>query len=115
MNKRQIGAQYEARAAEYLERRGYRILSRNYRSRTGEIDIVARDGEYLVFAEVKYRGGGACGSALEAVDYRKQQSIIRTARFYMYQHGYGTEASCRFDVVAIEGERVTLLKNAFGT
>lgn len=114
MNKRQIGAHYEALAAEYLERAGYRILARNFRSRTGEIDIVARDGEYLVFAEVKYRAGGARGSALEAVNYRKQQSIINTARFYMLKHGYGTEASCRFDVVAIEGSQFTLVRNAFG-
>lgn len=115
MNKREIGAQKEAFAAKYLEGAGYRILARNFRSRTGEIDIVARDGEYLVFVEVKYRADGACGSPLEAVDYRKQQSIIRTARFYLLAHGFGTETACRFDVVAVEGERVTLLQNAFGT
>lgn len=114
MNKREIGAHYEERAADYLKGAGYQILARNFRIRTGEIDIVARDGEYLVFVEVKYRADGAYGSPLEAVDYRKQQSIVRTAGFYMLAQGYGTETSCRFDVVAIEGEQITLVQNAFG-
>lgn len=114
MNKRAIGAHYEERAADYLKRAGYQILARNFRNRTGEIDIVARDGEYLVFVEVKYRADGACGSPLEAVDYRKQRNIVQTARAYMLKHGCSTETCCRFDVLAIEGERITLVRNAFG-
>lgn len=115
MNRRKIGADNEARALEYLEGAGYRILARNFRNRTGEIDIIALDGEYLVFIEVKYRANDACGSPLEAVDGRKQRSIIRTALCYMHRYGYGTEASCRFDVVGIAGDQITLIQNAFGT
>lgn len=114
MNKRQIGSQYETLAAEYLEQSGYRLLERNFRNRSGEIDIIARDGEYLVFVEVKYRADDACGSPLEAVDYRKQQKIVRVAQYYLQRKGYKTETNCRFDVVAIEGDEITLLKNAFG-
>lgn len=114
MNKRQIGTQYESMAVQYLTEAGYHILERNFRCRTGEIDIIARDGAYLVFVEVKYRASAACGSALEAVDYRKQQSILRVAQYYMVSHGYGTQTNCRFDVVAIQGAEITLIQNAFG-
>ena len=113
-NKRQIGTAYEQLAAAYLMEQGYEIVTLNYRIRTGEIDIIAKDGAYLVFVEVKYRASAACGSALEAVDYRKQQSILRVAQYYMVSHGYGTQTNCRFDVVAIQGTEITLIQNAFG-
>ena len=114
MNKRQVGTQYESMAVQYLTEAGYHILERNFRCRTGEIDIIAKDGAYLVFVEVKYRASAACGSALEAVDYRKQQSILRVAQYYMVSHGYGTQTNCRFDVVASQGTEITLIQNAFG-
>ena len=114
MNKRQVGTQYESMAVQYLTEAGYHILERNFRCRTGEIDIIAKDGAYLVFVEVKYRASATCGSALEAVDYRKQQSILRVAQYYMVSHGYGTQTNCRFDVVAIQGTEITLIQNAFG-
>ena len=114
MNKRQVGTQYESMAVQYLTKAGYHILERNFRCRTGEIDIIAKDGAYLVFVEVKYRASAACGSALEAVDYRKQQSILRVAQYYMVSHGYGTQTNCRFDVVAIKRTAITLIQNAFG-
>lgn len=113
MNKRQAGAAGEARAAEYLEERGYRILERNYRDRAGEIDIVAMDQGTLAFVEVKYRRSGACGSPFAAVDGRKQRRIIGAARRYMYEKGLGTETDCRFDVVAVTGDEIELLQNAF--
>ena len=114
MNQRQVGTQYESMAVQYLTEAGYHILERNFRCRTGEIDIIAKDGAYLVFVEVKYRASAACGSALEAVDYRKQQSILRVAQYYMVSHGYGTQTNCRFDVVAIQGTEIMLIQNAFG-
>lgn len=113
MNKRQLGADREELAAEYLLGRGYRILERNYRTRTGEIDIVAEDRNTLVFVEVKYRRDASCGSPLAAVDIRKQQKIARTARCYLLRKGCGTETDCRFDVVAITGNEIALVQNAF--
>ena len=68
-NRRQIGTEEEALAAEFLEGRGYRIVERNFRCRLGEIDLIARDGSVLVFIEVKYRKTGAYGDPAEAVDY----------------------------------------------
>ncbi len=112
MNKRKTGAAYEQAAGYYLEQQGYVILQYNYRCRVGEIDLVAKDGDCLVFCEVKYRKTGGSGSPLEAVDFRKQQRIFRCAQYYMMEKRLG-DIPCRFDVVGIEGARITLIKNAF--
>ena len=80
-NKRQTGIKYEQAAGFFLEQMGYEILEYNYRCRFGEIDIIAKDGACLVFCEVKYRSGRGKGSPLEAVDYRKQQTIGSSRRF----------------------------------
>lgn len=112
-NRRQIGTAYERVAAEYLEGLGYEILEYNYRNRIGEIDLIAKDEEYLCFVEVKYRSDGSCGTGLEAVNYRKQKNIIRVAQFYLMKQGLSEWTPCRFDVVSIDGEDITLVKNAF--
>lgn len=114
MNKRQLGADYELVAAEYLQEQGYEILKRNFRCRSGEIDLIAREGETLCFVEVKYRAGNACGSPLEAVGYHKQRQILKVAGYYLMKNAMTMDTPCRFDVVAIEGKKVTLLRNAFG-
>ena len=111
-NHRKTGTRYERIAGEYLKSKGYEILEYNYRCKTGEIDIVAKDGEYIVFCEVKYRSGRGKGSPLEAVDGRKQQRIFRCAACYLTERG-NTDALCRFDVIGIEGTAVTHVKNAF--
>ena len=113
MNRRETGARYEEEAVRALYARGYRILERNFRCRFGEIDIIARHGGLLVFIEVKYRGGGGNGLPQEAVTRGKQRTICRTADYYRMSHGYGEDTSCRFDVVAILGEEITLYQNAF--
>lgn len=111
-NRRSTGAAYEQAAGYYLEQLGYEILEYNYRCRRGEIDIVAKDGEYLVFCEVKYRSDGKKGSPLEAVDARKQQRIRRAALYYLTEHGK-SDVPCRFDVIGIEGTKVTHIRDAF--
>ncbi len=113
MNKRQIGAEYEQKAVQYLQEAGYHILDRNYRCRMGEIDIIAMQKGYLCFVEVKYRSGHRQGLPEEAVNYRKQQTIIRTAEVYMKQKRISFDTPCRFDVVAIDGEEVRLIQNAY--
>ena len=116
VNKRQIGADKEAFVCEWLEKHGYKIVERNFRCRIGEIDIVAREGGYLVFLEVKYRSHEGSGLPEEAVDWRKQRVISRVALFYLRRFGYGETAPVRFDVVAVFGEddlSVALYQNAF--
>ena len=111
-NRRAIGTEYEILACEYLTRHGYQILCRNFRCRQGEIDIIARDGEYLVFCEVKYRNGSSGGHPLEAVDVKKQRTIARCAGIYLINHGL-SEVPCRFDVIGIMNDEICLVKNAF--
>lgn len=111
-NLREKGSHYEHIAGAYLEERGYRILEYNFRCPYAEIDIVARDGKYLVFCEVKYRKGKGEVRPLEAIDSRKQKRISMAALFYIARHNMTSEP-CRFDVVGISGGEITLIKNAF--
>ena len=112
-NKRQTGAAYEEQAARFLLEQGYQILERNYRCRQGEIDVIARDGSYLVFVEVKYRSSRQAGHPMEAVNRSKQRKIIRTAMYYCYQQKVADAQACRFDVVSILGDQTELVKHAF--
>lgn len=114
MNKRKTGTEKEALAVAYLKEKGYTILECNYRCRYGEIDIVARQGQMLVIAEVKYRSTGKCGDPAEAVDFRKRQKICRVTMDYLMRHPYEQGKQCRFDVIAIYGEgRIRHVENAF--
>lgn len=113
MNKREIGKIYEQLAKEYLIQQGYDIVEQNYYCQKGEIDIVARDGAYLVFVEVKYRKNHKIGSALEAIDWNKKKRICNTALVYMMERKISIERPIRFDVVAIDKEEIVLIKNAF--
>lgn len=104
MNKRKIGADYEDQAALYLQQKGFRIIQRNYRCHIGEIDIIARDGEYLVFVEVKYRQTDSFGTGEFHVDKRKQHTIYRVAQqFLIWNYPEAVLPPCRFDVIAIDG------------
>ena len=103
-------------AARRLEAEGYRILDRNFRGRSGEIDFVAEEGDTLCFVEVKGRSGSGFGSPAEAVTLEKQRRIVRTAEEYLSRRRLGSPR-CRFDVVTIleEGERreVVVMRDAF--
>lgn len=113
VNKRQTGTSYEIKAEEYLIKKGYKILERNFRNRSGEIDIIAKDGEYFCFVEVKYRTTNDFGSPLEAVDYRKQNQIRKVAMYYLMKNKLSEWTPCRFDVIGFEGEKMTHIENAF--
>ena len=113
MDRQQLGPLGERACAQVLRKKGYRILDVNYRTRFGEIDIIARDGGYLVFVEVKYRKTKRAGYALEAIDSRKAGQVRRVAAVYLYEHGFPESAACRFDAVGIDGEQITHLINAF--
>lgn len=116
MNKRKTGAEYERFVADYLKQKGYRILEQNYRTASGEIDLIAEEADgTLVFCEIKYRSSSVCGMPQEAVNGKKQRRISKTALHYYAYHGYAEGRPCRFDVISIYGDdgQVTHLKNAF--
>lgn len=112
-NRRKIGSQKEQQAKKYLKSKGYTIMEENFYAKGGEIDLIARENGYLVFVEVKYRSSSTSGHPLEAVDCQKQNKIRFTARYYMYKNHIQEDTPCRFDVVAILGDEITLIKDAF--
>lgn len=112
-NKREMGSKQEEIAVEYLIKEGYIILDKNVYTKSGEIDIIAKHENYLVFIEVKYRSNANMGFPEEAVDFRKIKRISRTAMYYMYRSNIPTDTPCRFDVIVILGKEITLIKNAF--
>lgn len=100
MNTIQVGNLGEEAAANYLRNEGYVILERKYRRKIGEIDIIAKNKQTLVFIEVKARSSIRYGFPAEAVTYRKQQKIIQTALCYLKQFNQD-DVSCRFDVIEV--------------
>ncbi len=114
MNTRQIGTHFEEAAAAYLENEGIKIIDRNVTcGKIGEIDIIGSDEETqtLIFFEVKYRKNADSGYPAQAVDTAKQRKIRRCAEFYLTYKP--TDHFIRFDVIAIEGEKIMWYKNAF--
>lgn len=113
MNTRAIGTAYEDLAAQQLTGMGYRILERNFRCREGEIDLIAIDGAYLVFVEVRYRKDDRKGHPLESVTPYKQRKICRVSEVYRYKQRIPLETPVRYDVAAVLGDKITIVKNAF--
>ncbi len=113
MNKRQVGSEKEEIAAKYLEKQGLKVIERNFRNRFGEIDLIARDGRYTVFVEVKYRKTARSGHPEEAVTYSKARTISKVADHYRLYKKLPDDALFRFDVVAIEADEIRWHKNAF--
>ncbi|MCB1853850.1 MAG: YraN family protein [Halieaceae bacterium] len=97
-----LGDDYEERAALWLQRQGLRVLARNFRARTGEIDLIARDGRHLVFCEVRARSNRYYCSAAGSVDQAKQRRLLRTAQVFLQRHPALANLPCRFDVIAFE-------------
>jgi putative endonuclease len=117
MNKRAQGGFYEKLACDYLVSKGCDILSVNFRSRCGEIDIIARDGKYTCFIEVKFRKDFSYGSPEAAVNISKQRQICKVSKFFLYSRKKSFDIPIRYDVIAISGEDMEYtfhwIKNAF--
>jgi len=115
--RRSFGQEGESAAEQYLRHKGYRIVARNLRSSVGELDLVAEDGQVLVFVEVKARRTGAFGGAIHAVHQRKQEKLIQLAALYLARH-HIKDRLCRFDVVLLQGvgtlpTQIEHIQNAF--
>lgn len=112
----ELGQRGEKLALEAIERNGYRPVHLNYRCPLGELDLIARDGDTLVFIEIKTRSSSDTGPAKEAVDRRKQRRLSRLALNYLKTHG-GVDTRSRFDVVAVglseDQPKIEIVKNAF--
>jgi len=102
--RKQAGNQAEQLAREHLTRHGLSFCESNFQCKTGEIDLIMKDGEMLVFVEVRYRAETSHGSPLDTVTPSKQRKLIRTASYFLQQHFGDRWPACRFDVVGINGE-----------
>ncbi len=111
MDNVEKGRKGEKIAQHYLKLRLYKILETNYRRKTGEIDIIAKRGKYIIFIEVKYRKNADKGLPREAVTPFKQRQIKRTAEMYIVENN--VKCDLRFDVIEIMGKKVEHIKNAF--
>ena len=114
--KYQAGMQAQQQAESHLTDKGYRILERNYRIRTGEVDIIAQQGSYVIFIEVKFRRGTEYGLPRESVGVTKQQRIVRTAMHYISTRNID-DRDFRFDVIEVIAQggnvQVNHIENAF--
>ncbi|MDE7336912.1 MAG: YraN family protein [Clostridia bacterium] len=112
MNNKKAGIEGENAAIEYLKKKGYRILERNFTSKTGEIDIIAQDKNYLVFVEVKSRDNLKFGYPVESVTLSKARKIVRTAECYLL-YKKRQNSLCRFDIIEVLKGEVNHIKNAY--
>lgn len=112
MNKTDKGKHKENQAVEFLEKRGYTILCRNFRTRFAEIDLVAKDGNTLVFVEVRSRAYVSLGRPEESINKNKQRKLIMAASAFLAGYRDSFDA-VRFDVVAIVGDEIVHIENAF--
>lgn len=117
-NMRAIGQDAEQQACHYLLAQGLELVEQNYHCRLGEIDLIMRDVDSLVFVEVRYRQNDACGSGAASVNYYKQKKIIKAASYYLTRQGLYDKIYSRFDVVsmsAVKGQapHIEWIKDAF--
>ena len=112
LDNQELGKIGEELAAKYLTQNKYKIIQRNFRCKFGEIDIIAEYKKILVIIEVKYRKNSAFGKGYEAVDYNKQQKIIKTTEYFINENKL--KMPVRFDVISIDNEEITHIENAFG-
>ena len=110
--KKLLGRVGENKAVAYLKKQGYNITERNYKNAFGEIDVIAKDGDYTVFIEVKTRTDAAFGAPSEAVDKKKRQKYVRIAQAYLMSKGLA-DKPCRFDVIEIENDKINHIIDAF--
>jgi putative endonuclease len=107
------GADAETRALRHLEAQGLKLVTRNWRTTGGELDLVLRDRDTLVIAEVRARSRSDFGGAAASVDSRKRARIVHAARAYLAGHPQFARLAVRFDVVALEGGGIEWIQNAF--
>lgn len=115
MFKRRTGDAGEQRAEAFLKNQGLKPVQRNWHCRHGEIDLVMRDGDTLVFVEVRLRTPMGFADGAESVDFHKQRRLIQAASMYLVRHPARAEQPCRFDVVGLEGRdgELSWIRNAF--
>lgn len=109
-----MGSLYEDEAVDYLISNGFKIIKRNYTCKIGEIDIIAFKDDVLRFIEVKYRKDNSYGYSSETVSRKKQEKIRKCTTWFMTENNIGNDICCSFDVIAIQGNDIEYIFNAYG-
>ena len=112
--KKFLGRAGERKAVEYLKKKGYEILDANFKTYVGEIDVIAKDGDCVVFVEVKTRTDDSFGAPSEAVDFKKREKYYKVATEYLVKKYHSADVESRFDVIEIENGEINHIINAFG-
>jgi putative endonuclease len=103
-----LGEQTEVIACDFLKTKGMKYIEKNFHSRFGEIDLIMKDHDVLVFVEVRYRKSSHYGSAAESISSAKKKKLIKTALFYLHRHQLSEKIASRFDVVTIHGSLLNM-------
>lgn len=112
-NKKQVGQAIEQQACNLLSAKGLSLITKNYRCPFGEIDLIMRDGNELVFVEVRLRTNTDYGSAVESINYTKQQKLLKSATHYLQKNRLIDQIDCRFDVIGFSNSNIEWIKDAF--
>lgn len=112
-NKKAMGNVKEVSALEYLQMKGLRFIEKNYHCPFGEIDLIMQDHDEIVFIEVRSRKYDAFGTAVESIDYFKQQKLLKSATHYLHKKRLTDTTDCRFDVVGFSNNQIDWIKDAF--
>ena len=112
-NKKTPGQRAEQRAKNYLQTQGLKLISQNYSSRYGEIDLIMEDNDSVIFIEVRMRKNNDFGGALASIDSKKQKKISNTAQQFMSNKGWLNSKPMRFDAIGIEDNNIEWIKGAF--
>src|SRR3990167_8303956 len=107
------GKAAEQKACEFLLKQGLTLISKNYRCKQGEIDLIMRDGQDIVFIEIRLRTNKNFGSAIESINESKQKKILRTAIHFLRGRQWLHTKNCRFDVIGMSDNHFEWIKNAF--
>lgn len=113
MATRDIGQKAEQEACHFLEKKGLKLLERNFRCMLGEIDLIMQDRDEIVFIEVRMRSYSNFANAVESVNLAKQRKIIRTATLYLQKKNWFDRVQCRFDIFGISNNQTEWIKDAF--
>jgi putative endonuclease len=112
-NTTQLGAIAEQKACIFLQAKGLRLVTRNYHSPYGEIDLIMQDKDEIVFIEVRSKKQSYYGSAIESIDKIKQRKVLKSASYYLQRHKVLHTTNCRFDVIGCSPTTIEWIKDAF--
>lgn len=113
VHKKNVGNLAEQRACDYLQAQGLMLITKNFRTAFGEIDLIMQDDKEIVFVEVRSRANDDFGTAIESINRNKQQKILKTSLFFLQQRNWLNKVNCRFDVIGVNHDGIEWIQDAF--